>query len=420
MRPTTGTEAVELHVGSEVGRLRDVVLHRPGAEMDRLTPTNHDELLFDDLPDPERMREEHDAFAEQLREHGVDVHYFADLLTEALEADEARIEVVTHLARGGRFGEGMATPFADLVRTADAAQLATYLIGGLQARDLETAAAHRSLVLAQSGPEGFLLPPLPNHLFQRDATALVYDAVAISPMAKPARWRETLNARVVYGHHPLFAGAQRLAVDAAAQRGTGEVSESRVEGGDVLVLGHRAVMVGIGERSTASGVESLATALFAADQADTVIAVELPRTRAFMHLDTVMTMVDRDAFSVYPHLPQELRSFTLRRIGDGTAFKVEENRGLFPVIAEVLGLEQVRVLRAPLEPAVAEREQWHDGNNLLALAPGVVVAYQRNRRTNDYLTDQGIEVVAVSGDELGRGRGGPRCMTCPIRRDAIA
>jgi arginine deiminase len=233
-------------------------------------------------------------------------------------------------------------------------------------------------------------------------------------MAKPARKRETINSRIIYNFHPMFRdrglrflyGNDALAHDPAT-----------IEGGDITVIGHRAVMIGVGERSTPQGVESLSRALFAAGTVDRVIAVELPRERAFMHLDTAMTMVDQDAFSLFPYLPQELRSFTLTAVGEGGEFKIEENADLFRVLADALSVDRVRVLRTPIDRRGAEREQWDDGNNFLAVSPGVVLGYERNTTTNDYLATQGIEVIPVRGSELGRGRGGPRCMTCPIERD---
>jgi arginine deiminase len=236
-------------------------------------------------------------------------------------------------------------------------------------------------------------------------------------MAKPARKRETINSRVVYNFHPMFrdAGIRFLYGNDSVPH-----EPATIEGGDITVIGNRAVMVGMGERSTPQGVETLARALFAAGSVDRVIAVELPRERAFMHLDTAMTMVDRDAFSVYPYLPEGLRSFTLTSIGTGGDFAIDENADLFRAVAEALEVDRIRVLRTPIDKMGAQREQWDDGNNFLAVSPGVIFGYERNTTTNRFLADEGIQVVQVVGNELGRGRGGPRCMTCPIEREAVS
>ena len=235
-------------------------------------------------------------------------------------------------------------------------------------------------------------------------------------MAKPARKRETINSRVVYNFHPMFRDTEFHVL-----YGNDSLSHepATIEGGDVTVIGNRAVMIGMGERTTPQGIETLARSLFTVGSVDTVIAVELPRQRAFMHLDTAMTMVDRDAFSVYPYLPAELRSFTLTATGESGDFTLAENPDLFAAVAEALGIDKVRVLRTPIDKMGAQREQWDDGNNFLAVSPGVILGYERNTTTNRYLTDEGIEIIPVVGSELGRGRGGPRCMTCPIEREAV-
>jgi arginine deiminase len=403
-----------LGVHSEVGRLRQVVLHLPGLELERLTPATVHELLFEDVLWAARAREEHDWFAEVLRGHGVVVHHFATLLAEALDVPGARDFLADRLATANRFGPALDRPLRRVIRDADAAWLAGGLIGGLLKKDLPQ--PHISSLLWDSlAPDDLLLAPLPNTLFQRDNVAWVYGGLSINPMAMPARRRETLNSRVVYHFHPLFAGAAIYYGDDDQPHG-----DATVEGGDVLTVGNGVVLVGMSERTTAQGIENAAHAWFASGQVRVVVAVELPRARAFMHLDTALTMVDVDAFSMYPYLPDEPRAWTLRPASpadpDGD-FVITETLEPFAVLADELGLEKVRLLRAPIDARGAQREQWDDGNNFLALEPGVVVGYERNTVTNGFLADEGIRVIPIAGSELGRGRGGPRCMSCPIQRD---
>jgi arginine deiminase len=404
------------HVDSEVGLLRQVIVHRPGLELTRLTPDNVDDLLFDDVMWADRAREEHDAFVGLLRECDVTVHYFHDLLTTALDAPGARQFLQERLTTAARFGPVLDKSLERLVGQSPAEALASLLVGGVLKRDVMPLIHTRSLLLESLAADDFLLRPLPNHLFQRDNSAMIYGALSVNPMAKMARKRETINSRLVYNFHPIFRDA---GLDIVYGNDSLAHEPATVEGGDVLVIGNGVLMIGMGERTSPQGVETLTRLLFQGGHVSLVIVVELPKARAFMHLDTAMTMVDHDAFSVYPYLPEALRSFTLTPVGSGGDYTIDENKDLFPVVAEALGVDKIRVLRTPIDLMGAQREQWDDGNNYLAVSPGIVLGYERNITANRFLADEGIKVIPVVGSELGRGRGGPRCMTCPIERDAV-
>lgn len=402
------------HVGSEVGPLREVILHRPGLELRRLTPSNKDALLFDELVWVGKAQEEHDAFTELLTDVGVRVRHLRDLLADVVADPEARAEAIHARATVDACGVELVEHVRSFLAALEPRVLADHLIGGVTVDEVPGAA--HGFVGGVLGPTAFLVPPLPNAVFTRDPSAWVGDGVVLSPMQRPARQAERDLWQLVYRHHARFVAHPASVWFGGDDRPS---FPATLEGGDVLVLNEEVAAIGLSERTHPVAVENFAARLFASGAASQVLAVDLPKTRGTMHLDTVLTVVDRDAVVLWPRLRDQVAVFRIAPHPAGGPMRVRHEAGVEAALADALGAEKLRVITTGEDEVAADREQWDDGNNTLAVRPGVVVAYERNVDTNRRLEAAGVEVLRIPGSELPRGRGGPRCMSCPVLRGPL-
>ncbi len=398
---------------SEVGTLRTVIVHRPDLAHARLSPHNCQELLFDDVIWVRRAQEEFDAFVEVMRGRGVEVLLFHDLLTETLERDDAREWVLERRLRPEEVTALFAREMTEWMRGMPAEELATRLTGGVMVQELPDDMV--KTIGRALRPTDFVLPPLPNQLFTRDTSAWIYGGVSLNRMYWPARQHESLNVEAVYRFHPRFREADFKIWYGGVDHDWGTAS---IEGGDIMPVGDGVLFVGQGERSTAKAVSILAQNLFAAGAARLVIGALMPRERAAMHLDTVFTFCDRSLVTIYEPVVSQIVPILYRPDGNGGVTGELSERSFLDEVRGELGITDLKVVTTGGDEFEAERNQWDDGNNVVALAPGEVVCYERNEATNEKLAAAGIELHPIAGQELGRGRGGGHCMTCPVVRDA--
>ena len=407
-----------LNITSEIGSLKRVLLRRPGKEVENLIPSTMEELLFDDIPYLPIIQEEHDAFATVLRDNGAEVVYLENLLTETLKEDKVKDQLISQLIKeSGIHVDEAIQAVSEYFYSMTDRDMVDKMMAGVRMDELSINSTSLSWLTDDESNSLFLMDPMPNLYYTRDIASVLGEGISINQMTYPARKRESLFMETIVKHHPDFKQA-----DIKVWRD--RYSQTSIEGGDILVLNDEALAIGVSQRTSGRAIEEMARSLFSKNSTfKKVVAIEIPRVRAMMHLDTVFTMVDHDAFTIHPEIQdinKQMSIYVLEPSSVEGELNVSHHSDLGKVLKDTLKHGEINLIPCgDGDPIAAPREQWNDGSNTLAIKPGVVVTYNRNFVSNELLRENGIKVIEIPSSELSRGRGGPRCMSMPLLRDSL-